>query len=45
MGTLVFVVILRDLPGSFCCQEATYFEIVEKARSLLTDDDWWVAAS
>ncbi|CAJ1381356.1 unnamed protein product [Effrenium voratum] len=23
-------------------EEATYFEIVEKARSLLTDDDWWV---
>lgn len=23
-------------------EEATYFEIVERARSLLTDDDWWV---
>jgi len=23
-------------------EEASYFEIVEKARSLLTTDDWWV---
>mmetsp|Transcript_58696 Transcript_58696/g.191416 ORF Transcript_58696/g.191416 Transcript_58696/m.191416 type:complete len:371 (-) Transcript_58696:32-1144(-) len=23
-------------------QDATYFEIVEKARHLLTDDDWWI---
>jgi len=23
-------------------EDATYFEIVERARSLLTDDDWWV---
>eukprot|EP00931_Biecheleriopsis_adriatica_P060910 TRINITY_DN36595_c0_g1_i1.p1 TRINITY_DN36595_c0_g1~~TRINITY_DN36595_c0_g1_i1.p1 ORF type:complete len:384 (+),score=71.69 TRINITY_DN36595_c0_g1_i1:174-1154(+) len=23
-------------------KDATYFDIVERARSLLTDDDWWV---
>merc|ERR1712060_1014813 len=23
-------------------EEDTYFEIIEKARHLLTDDDWWV---
>ena len=36
---------LRQVGSRGCAtlpKEATYFDIVEKARALLTDDDWWV---
>lgn len=32
----------QEKEGSQDGKDATYFEIVERARSLLTDDDWWV---